>query len=106
MLIMSLTTFLAYPFLSGDDRKQVSPVAYSQEDDSDEDEMYYEDDEFSDEDEPVRMDEDDDYRENNYNNGSNPNQPMTPSNPGQPDQQLRRQNDPNTDRQMNGEVNY
>jgi hypothetical protein len=53
ILVMSLMTFFAYPFLSGSDRKQVSPLA-SQTDET-EDEPEPEEDE-----DPVMMQDEDD----------------------------------------------
>ena len=52
MLVMALTTFLAYPFLSGDGRKQVAPLAAQMDETEDEEEI--------DDDEPVSMDDDED----------------------------------------------
>ncbi|HUD02059.1 MAG TPA: hypothetical protein VMR37_07005 [Rhabdochlamydiaceae bacterium] len=54
MLIMALTTFIAYPFLSGDDRKQVSPLATQVDDIEDSDEIADDED-----DEPVMLEDDD-----------------------------------------------
>jgi hypothetical protein len=53
MLVMALTTFIAYPFLSGADRKQVAPLATHIDEPVDEDEI-------EDDDEAVMMDDDDD----------------------------------------------
>jgi hypothetical protein len=53
MLVMALTTFIAYPFLSGDDRKQVAPLANHIDEPVDEDEI-------EDDDEVVMMEDDDD----------------------------------------------
>lgn len=52
MLMMSMVTFLAYPFLSGDGRKHVAPLA-SRVDEIDEDDD-------QDDDDPVSMDDDED----------------------------------------------
>lgn len=52
VLIMALTTFFAYPFLSSNDRKQVAPLA-TQMDEADDDP------EPEDEDEPVMMEDED-----------------------------------------------
>lgn|GEM_PF-1647592 len=55
VLIMALTTYFAYPFLSGSDRKHVAPLPLdlSMEEADDEPEP-------EDEDEPVMMDDEDD----------------------------------------------
>jgi hypothetical protein len=52
LLLMSLTTFIAYPFLSASDRKQVLPLATKMDEPEDE--------ELDDEDEPVTMEDDED----------------------------------------------
>jgi hypothetical protein len=52
VLMMALTTFFAYPFLSGSDRKQVAPLATQMDEE--------EDLEAEDEDEPVMMEDEDD----------------------------------------------
>ena len=51
ILLMSLTTFIAYPFLSADDRKHVAPLA-TQIKDADQPE------EIEDDEDPVSMDDD------------------------------------------------
>ncbi|HEX2579304.1 MAG TPA: hypothetical protein VHK67_02750 [Rhabdochlamydiaceae bacterium] len=51
VLIMALTTFFAYPLLSGSDRKHVAPLPVEEADDELEPE---------DEDEPVMMEDEDD----------------------------------------------
>jgi hypothetical protein len=53
MFVMALATFIAYPFLSGNDRKQVAPLATQMDDPVD-------DDELDDDGEPVMMDDDED----------------------------------------------
>lgn len=51
MLIMSVATFIAYPFLSGDGRKQVAPLAAQMDETEDQEET-------DDEDQPVMMEDD------------------------------------------------
>lgn len=50
IFLMSLTTFIAYPFLSADDRKHVAPLATQVED--------AEPEEIDDDEDPISMDDD------------------------------------------------
>ena len=53
VLVMSLMTFVAYPFLSGSDRKQVAPLATQMDETEDEQEA-------DDDEDPVMMEDEDD----------------------------------------------